>query len=388
MQRSKCWSRGLLAVIAGVTAWAQQPPAGGLDGAGQPPLAEVPDEVQIEQRLQLARQLYDRALADPARNNVDFAKAVEQLESVLKIDPTNLEANLMVGEISMDRRDYNNARGYFKKVLRIQSNNFRANYGMAKYYMLSRVWRQAVLYLKEAERVSPPDELTDVLVLLSQAYMEERRLADAKEVVGRAIQADPSSYAATRVGLAVALAMEELDTALEQADRLIKVSQQEMIESGLQIDLAKRFVESFDVKVEVLKQIHNSLHRRDARNQVTDEPVAGKETEIAEVLLRIAETRSNQMPYLETITYIELLPLLQRAIELAPSDLRYRKAQANVMATAGMGKQSLEAWREVLRIAPGDEDAQRAVEFLQSQLSGAAPQGQPQPAPAGNTPQP
>jgi tetratricopeptide (TPR) repeat protein len=137
--------------------------------------------------LSLARQLrpsdstvaFDEALAK--EGNGDFAGAKEALEASLNVNPTHLDARLLLGHVDLRLRDLKAAEDEFEAALLLQPENGEAQLGKAKVQLASGKVLEAVKQLEAM--VTPQSTNPEIFDLLAQSYaaLGEKEKAEQAE---------------------------------------------------------------------------------------------------------------------------------------------------------------------------------------------------------------
>lgn len=396
------------------------PSAPPLPGESQPPTAapslqppqEIPNDQGIlpgqtvDQVMQEGMAFRAQAEAEPPgqKQTIYFAEAVKRFAQVYSSDPTNVEAMLQIGEISMLRNDTINGREYFARVIRIEGKNFRANRGMGEFYLLTRYFRQAVPFLEVAVEAAPADRLGETYRMLAAGYYETRYFDKALVTINKAYELMPNNALVADYRTRVLLTMVKLEEARVAASDLIEITRRAVAGKAHDKELVKQHMRAFDLKVDVLTAFHNSLHLKNAKNEVTDQPLPGKEQEIAKVLNEIVETRVGQLPIINTLALLDVVPLAQKAIQYSGGNPDYMWTLAKICVEARLFGDAMGLLEKILQVDPQNQKAREALAQLQAEVqamqagaaqqpSGAGPAGQPPtgapaPRPAGAAPQP
>ncbi len=134
-------------------------------------------------------------------HKLDFERAEEMAESALKLDPSNINALLILGNIYLGysrdgRNDYlKKAEECFKKIISIDPNFPDPYYILGKWvYMPSSRWKEAEEVLKRYSEISSYRD--DAYVLLGEIARRAGEDKKAEEYYKKAIEANPSSYIA------------------------------------------------------------------------------------------------------------------------------------------------------------------------------------------------
>jgi len=154
--------------------------------------------------------------AEEAWKRKDFQQNIEFLERATRLEPANAGILLQLGRVYGLRYDYAAAEHCFEKATRVASNKTEA---LAAAGRQSRDFRKPDLaerYLRLA--VEQKDATPDMFINLAEFYERLRRMEDANELVGRALQANRACPSAL-------LARARLDRQagrLDEAERLLR----------------------------------------------------------------------------------------------------------------------------------------------------------------------
>jgi len=153
----------------------------------------------------------------------NFQKARVALRNVLKIDPKDAEAYLLVARVEEKEKHWRNAVANYQRVVDLVPDHKEALIMLAKYYLEARLVDQVtqaadkilagnphdpqaqalkIAVLAQQDKIAQAVVLAeglhrhhstepDVAILLATLYSHQRRLQEAKAVLGRAIQAHP-----------------------------------------------------------------------------------------------------------------------------------------------------------------------------------------------------
>src|SRR5271154_896421 len=140
---------------------------------------------QLVSQGSLARMLQ---AAGEAWTRKDFQQNIEFLERASRLDPANASILLQLGRAYGLRYDYAAAERCFEKAIRVAPKKTEALAAAGK---KSRVFRKPDLaerYLRLA--VEQKDVTPDMLVNLAEFYERLRRMEEANQLVGRALEAN------------------------------------------------------------------------------------------------------------------------------------------------------------------------------------------------------
>jgi tetratricopeptide (TPR) repeat protein len=168
----------------------------------------------------LLARLYVRKLSEAeggAGQKEALAKATEQFEKILQIDPTNMDAALWLARLYRFDNRISAAEGVLRDVLKKDPDNEQALEQLSQLYMDQGRSAEAVALLeKAADDISSPD----LLNTLGKAYVQTHDYAKAEAAYRRAVEAEPDDTNSRR-GLAQTLLTEgKLPEALQQYQQL------------------------------------------------------------------------------------------------------------------------------------------------------------------------
>jgi len=368
-----------------------QPPAG---GQNQPPAREQPmstlDVLNVAERaIQAARQLADRGRT--AEATMALTEAQRALESVLAVDPRNVEARVLAGELALAARDADAARRAFRSVLDDDPLNFRANLGLGQLYVTSHYWRQAMTYLEAARNVAPPDRRAEVLQLLAQAYNGAGYRREAVDAAEQAVAADPDRVPSIQLLVQLYLEAGQFDKALDRARRLSAAARKAREANPSDRTALQTLLTACQTQMQALSGYYRSLCQRDARGQYTDQIQPGREAEAVDVLSEVAHLNTESAWLSLEMSHHQALALLEPVRELQSeavrrafdNSTRYLLDLATLLRATHQEERAIQTLRRLLEIEnPSDSDpaaARRNRELAEELLRqmGAAPATQP-----------
>lgn len=91
------------------------------------------------------------------KDNKDIPNAIVQLKEIIRIQPHNLEAFLMLGKIAEQQKDFSNAKLYYEKVLELDSNHpgIHSKIGSMLLNMFDHHKDAAANYFERAIQINP-----------------------------------------------------------------------------------------------------------------------------------------------------------------------------------------------------------------------------------------
>lgn len=168
----------------------------------------------------LLARIYVRSLGDLEAGDVQqeaLAKAVEQFQAILKLDPRDTYSSLWLARLYRFQNKHDQAEQVLRSVVRQDPGNEPAIEQLAQLLIDESRSQEAVDLLGEAVGDSSSPDIYD---LLGDAYSQSKDFAKAEEAYRKAVDADPDDPG-HRHGLAQALMEQDKYTAaLEQFKKL------------------------------------------------------------------------------------------------------------------------------------------------------------------------
>ena len=92
------------------------------------------------------------------------------LEEVLKVDPLNGNALILLGEYYQNQGDFETALHYFERAVALPDFQREAQLQMARIYVRQREYRKAIRELEEAQQLEYSSNVQDFLDAVRSAY--------------------------------------------------------------------------------------------------------------------------------------------------------------------------------------------------------------------------
>ncbi len=380
-----------LALITCSPALAQKadaPPAG-----AQPPRAQTPQDL-IKAAEQLVPRIHEAnqtgGSAEVTRVAGDAQRA---LENIIRTDPKNVDAHVVLGELLTEMRDLNAARKHFKLALDEEASNFRANLGLGRFYLESHLWRQAGGYLQTAARVAPTARQAETLRLLASSFLGEGKRLEAATAAEQAVKADPQDIDSLFLLIQIYLDTEQVEKALDRAHTLVEACRQMRETKMADTAALEQLINAYQYQIKCLASFYGSLCKRDARGRRTEQIEPGKEADAVRVLSEIAAASEDvaklnwELSYHQTLRVLEPVAACQKdeTRERLESNTRYLLDMAGLYWATHQSDKAIETFQRLESLTkPSDlnpADAKRnqdaAREFLQQHgLPVAPPAGQ------------
>jgi arylsulfatase A-like enzyme/Tfp pilus assembly protein PilF len=139
--------------------------------------ADPKDKIRIHQRITAAQSLISRGDAEGAER---------QLNEVLAQDSGMLDAHQMLGNIAVQRQDYDGAVVHFRHALELDSDHRASLFGLADAYRRLGQLDEALLGFQQLQSLSPHD--SKAIVAMSDIYVEQSKLPNALNLFEEAAQ--------------------------------------------------------------------------------------------------------------------------------------------------------------------------------------------------------
>lgn len=168
----------------------------------------------------LLARIYVRSLGDLDSGEVqqeNLAKAIDQFQSILKLDPRDTYSALWLARLYRFQNQHDEAEKVLQGILKIEPDNGPALEQLSQLLIDEGRPQEATDLLTRAVGASASPDIFD---LLGDAYLQSKDYAKAEEAYRKAVESDPDDPG-HRHGLAQALmAQDKYAEALEQFNKL------------------------------------------------------------------------------------------------------------------------------------------------------------------------
>jgi tetratricopeptide (TPR) repeat protein len=311
----------------------------------------------------------------------DYDEAMTGLTYVLRAEPENFNAKLLLAKLYEARRDFMNARTTYLDLHKAQPGNFDINLGLGRIFVMIQYWRQAPRYLEEADKVARPDQKAEVKVLLAMAYRGSGELALALKAAEAAVTADSSNFDALAVVVDVRLALEQYDQAAGDARALVEVATRAVESKRGDVALLRNLAGAHDALINVLRLHYTTLYARDAAGKPTDELLPGREKDAAAFLQQIVDVMVRAAEVQHQLAYHDALVLAEKSATLDPQNPAVLEKAALLLLNTDQTEVAVKVFQRILEIDPSHTTAIRELNRLNAPLTS-------QPAPSDPTTQP
>lgn len=361
------------------------------------------DDNNVEARLRIG----DYYIASGAANPEGFKLAQETAEEILRIDPSNVDGTILLGNAYSGQNAMDKAMQEYKKALSMDPGNLRASLNLAAGQARNQNPQGAEELFRSTLELHP--ESIEAHLALAAFYVSQNRLPDAQNYLEKAFELDPANpgslYSLVNfhlsqkntaeaetvfkeaiarkprereplLGLArFLLAQGQVDTSVETLGRLLKMHPDDVPAQLLLADIslsredesgAEQYVKS------VLKSNPNNAQAHYLRGIILRK--RGEHDRALEAFDNTLRLNANlDPPYMEK-AYLEKANIqllagdldacgatLEAALEAGRKRnhnyLRVRGALAKLLVTRQNPKEALEQARNVLEQMPANEDA-------------------------------
>jgi tetratricopeptide (TPR) repeat protein len=113
----------------------------------------------------------------------DRKKAIEQLEAIVRTNPTSAQAYYMLGSLAFDEKDYKRAVDHLSKALLLTPNFEQLYYDLASAYVYSNQPREALKTLEKARARFQPNFVNEYFTAMAHSRLKDHTNA-LKHLVG------------------------------------------------------------------------------------------------------------------------------------------------------------------------------------------------------------
>lgn len=160
-------------------------------------------------------------LSQLASTHLQAGKLIEAEQQYYKLylsDSTNVALLLSLADISQQRGNQRQARGYYLNVLKNDSSNFRAHKQLAL-LAKSRAGVPNLECLKKANALNPTD--ADVAIELCQIYFKNNNFSAAQQCLAPALAADSANLRLQEMKMPIAMAAKNYAEVIATGNQLL-----------------------------------------------------------------------------------------------------------------------------------------------------------------------
>jgi len=270
--------------------------------------------------------------------NGDYRASMIELKNALLEEPDNVDARIMLGEVSLELGEPAAAESEFHKAERLGAPESRIR-GPLGEALLAQGANEAVLSRFQMDADQVADARFEIYLLRGRAYMALGELEKANDEYAQALQIEPESAVATLGFAAVATLDGDTDAAADYIEQV----------------LAKEpdFVKAWLAKGQLGLRIHDYVMAEEAFKTALDTSPASLEIRIG--LAGLTEVQLGQNKIDEARRNVEVL------FEIAPDDLATRYLKARVAAATGEYDRAERELQQVLSQFPAHTPSKLAL---------------------------
>jgi len=150
------------------------------------------------ERPEPTRAKFDSAMAAvKASNN---AEASRLFDEVVKADPKDFTAWMMIGTVQFTDKKFDEARSAFNKAIELKPDHFLANLNYGRLELSQKAFDKAIPLLTKAVEIDPNS--ADANHFLGEAYLQMKKGSLAVGYLNRSIELDPVGKADLHLRLA------------------------------------------------------------------------------------------------------------------------------------------------------------------------------------------
>ena len=183
----------------------------------------------------------------------NFDKARIDAQNVLQINPKNIEARQILGDVSYENGDIRKAYGMYLSILDENPDHVGANTALAKTYIVVRSYEQALEHANTVLAVEPENAKVLGYKALTLAGLE--MVPEAEEVASQALAIDPGITEAIGVTVQKYFNAKQPELALPVLDRGIEANPEEPRIPTMKITLLESMGKTDEVEVELLRLV-------------------------------------------------------------------------------------------------------------------------------------
>jgi tetratricopeptide (TPR) repeat protein len=177
-----------------------------------------PNQVDAH-RLLASIYLHSLGENEASSSEATLHKAIEQFEAVTRLDPTDVDSFIALGRLYRLTNQNVKAEETFKKALGTDPGSKASLSYLAQLYLDQGQYSDAIETL---QKIPAADMDPAALVMLGQAYMENRDYARAVAVYQQALEQDPDSQELERYYAEALMASGKTQEARAQLEKILK----------------------------------------------------------------------------------------------------------------------------------------------------------------------
>ncbi len=180
-----------------------------------------PDNIEAHKLLSsIYIQIIGRATPQQPPSNDTMNNAIHEYEEIIRIDPTDHQPFVMLGNLYRIKGDRNKAREIYKKILSLEPGSEEAVTALAQLDIDDGNYKEAVGLLEEFVKQRPDSD--GALQKLGEAYSEMSEYTKAADAYKRASELDPDDIEIKKAQAQALFLSDNIDEAVKLYEALAK----------------------------------------------------------------------------------------------------------------------------------------------------------------------
>ena len=200
------------------------------------------------------------SIAEAYRRLGKLKRSENHLKIAIELDPDEIEAQEMLGEIYISKKKYDEARLIFKKLYKYESNNLDYIFALADLARIQKDWELAIKYYIEAYNTN--SIAISGLEQALQISIATNNFNKAEEVCNLFLKEDPTNLQILQTLKDLSLYNENYNTALDVITKIEKISGRSSeitIQKSAIFEALRDQKKALDVLLESIKSDSNNI---------------------------------------------------------------------------------------------------------------------------------
>jgi len=265
----------------------------------------------------------------------NLAKAIDEFNQTLKLDPKNEHAHRGLGMCFQHNKQFNRAIDEFRRVLEINPSNKYAHIGLANCYKSLRQFDQAIAEFNEAVKINPESE--HIHQTLGFCYKDSKQFDKAIDEFRQVLKINPKNeHGYLGFGFCY-FEQREIEKAIEKFDQALKVNpKNEHAHHGL--GLCYQYNKQFDRAINEFEQAFK---------------INPKNVNIHESLT---------FYYKDSKQYDKAIDEFKQLLKISPENEHYHHGLGCCYESLKQFDKAIDELKKVLEINPNNKDASHCLE--------------------------
>src|SRR5215467_15094721 len=172
-------------------------------------------------------QVIGRANAQQPPSVDTINAAIHEFEEIIRIDPTERQALLMLGRLTQIKGDRDKAAEIYKQFMGIEPGSEEGVTALAKLHIDAGNYKEAIELLERFVKERPDSD--GALQTLGEAYSATQEYGKAADAYKRASELDPDDIEIKKSEAQAAFLADDIDTAAKIYEQLVKVEPEDEV---------------------------------------------------------------------------------------------------------------------------------------------------------------